>query len=206
MAFEGLNHFVDLLDRKGQLIRIKQYVDPILEIAEITDRVCKQSGGGKALLFENTGTDFPVLTNAFGSDERISLALGLSNPDEAAANIESLFQYFTQPKQSLLSKLKMLPKLKQVSQWLPQMVAGKGACQEVIHLNPNLNILPILKCWPHDGGPFVTLPMVNTKDPDTGIRNVGMYRMQVFSDSLTGMHWHRHKTGARHYSGYKKLG
>ncbi len=206
MAFEGLNHFVDLLDRKGQLIRIKQYVDPILEIAEVTDRVCKQTGGGKALLFENTGTDFPVLTNAFGSDERISLALGISNPDEAAANIESLFQYFTQPKQSLLSKLKMLPKLKQVSQWLPQMVTGKGACQEVVHLNPNLSILPILKCWPHDGGQFVTLPMVNTKDPDTGIRNVGMYRMQVFSDSLTGMHWHRHKTGARHYSGYKKLG
>ncbi|HDP54437.1 MAG TPA: menaquinone biosynthesis decarboxylase, partial [Bacteroidetes bacterium] len=127
MAFEGLNHFVDLLDRKGQLIRIKQYVDPILEIAEVTDRVCKQKGGGKALLFENTGTNFPVLTNAFGSDERISLALGISNPDEAAANIESLFQHFTQPKRSLLSKLKMLPKLKQVSQWLPQLVTGKGA-------------------------------------------------------------------------------
>lgn len=206
MAFSGLYDFVKTLESKGQLVRIKEFVDPIYEIAEVTDRICKQQGGGKALLFENTGTPFPVLTNAFGSDERISLALGISNLDAATAKIEELFKHLTQPRQSLASKLKIIPTLNRVARWLPHTVSGKGECQEVVHREPDLSILPILKCWPHDGGRFVTLPMVNTKDPNTGIRNVGMYRMQVFTDSLAGMHWHRHKTGARHFNEYKKLG
>lgn len=206
MAFGGLDDFVKTLDGKGQLVRIKEFVDPIYEIAEVTDRICKQQGGGKALLFENTGKPFPVLTNAFGSDERISLALGISDLDAATAKIEELFKHLTQPRQSLASKLKILPTLNRVAKWLPHTVSGKGECQEVVYREPDLSILPILKCWPHDGGRFVTLPMVNTKDPNTGIRNVGMYRMQVFNDALTGMHWHRHKTGARHFNEYKKLG
>ncbi|MDD2278362.1 MAG: menaquinone biosynthesis decarboxylase [Bacteroidales bacterium] len=206
MPFSGLDDFIKVLESKGQLVRIKEFVEPIYEIAEITDRISKQQGGGKALLFENTGKSFPVLTNAFGSDERISLALGIFDPDAAAARIDELFKHFTQPRQSLASKLKILPTLKRVAKWLPHKVSGKGECQEVVHRDPDLNIIPILKCWPHDGERFITLPMVITKDPKTGIRNVGMYRMQVFGNSLTGMHWHRHKTGARHFNEYKKLG
>jgi 4-hydroxy-3-polyprenylbenzoate decarboxylase len=206
MAIQGMEQFVKLLERKGQLLRIKEFVNPTFEIAEITDRFCKQPNGGKALLFENTGTQFPVLTNAFGSDERIALALGFSNPDEVAAQIENLFHRIASPKQSFIDKLKMLPTLREISQWMPQTVSGRGDCQQVVNLEPDLNKLPILKCWPFDGGPFITLPMVNTKDPVTGIRNVGMYRMQVFTGNLTGMHWHRHKTGARHLEQYRKIG
>lgn len=206
MPFSGLDNFVKTLDSKGQLVRVKEYVDPIYEIAEVTDRISKQQDGGKALLFENTGTDFPVLINAFGSDERIALALGVFNLDSAAAKIEELFKHLTHPRHSLTSKLKILPTLNRVAKWFPQTVSGRGECQEVVHREPDLSILPILKSWPYDGGRFVTLPMVNTKDPNTGIRNVGMYRMQVFTEALTGMHWHRHKTGARHFNEYKKLG
>ena len=206
MAFNSLAQFVEILEDNGQLIRIDEFVDPVYEIAEITDRFCKQPNGGKALLFTNTGTDFPVLTNAFGSDERIALALGFLSPDEAAHEIESLFKLLTAPKPSLFDKVKMLPTLGKVARWMPKSISGRGACQEVIVSNPDLATLPVLKSWPFDGGPFVTLPMVNTKDPNTGIRNVGMYRMQVFDSKSTGMHWHRHKTGARHYEEYKKRG
>lgn len=206
MAFRGLADFVKNLEEQGELIRIKEYVNPVYDIAEITDRVCKQSDGGKALLFENTGTSFPVLTNAFGSDRRMALALGIANPDDAAREINSLFKQIAQPMPSLAAKLKMLPTLRKVAQWLPRTVSGRAVCQEVIIRNPDLGLLPILKCWPHDGGRFITLPMVNTQDPLTGIRNVGMYRMQVFTENSTGMHWHRHKTGARHFAEYKKMG
>ncbi|MDY0200433.1 MAG: menaquinone biosynthesis decarboxylase [Tenuifilaceae bacterium] len=206
MGYSGLNQFVENLEASGELIRIKEYVSPEYEIAEITDRLCKQPDGGKALLFENTGTDFPVLTNAFGSDKRIAMALGIVDMKEVSVELESLFKTMASPKQSILDKIRMLPTLRKVARWLPKSVAGKGLCQQVIHTNPNLSIFPVLKSWPHDGGPFVTLPMVNTKDPITGVRNVGMYRMQILSDDETGMHWHRHKTGARHYAEYKKLG
>jgi len=206
MAYKGLGDFVSVLESKGLLIRIKEFVDPVLEIAEITDRFSKQPQGGKALLFENTGKAFPVLTNAFGSDERIALALGFPNPDEAANRIEMLFKALVSPKQTLMDKLKLLPKLRMVAQWMPKTISGRGECQQVVHLDPDLSIFPILKCWPFDGGRFITLPMVNTKDPNTQIRNVGMYRMQVFSGNLTGMHWHRHKTGARHFEEYAKRG
>ncbi|MFP4556070.1 MAG: menaquinone biosynthesis decarboxylase [Bacteroidales bacterium] len=206
MAYAGLNEFVQDLEKRDLLVRIKKYVDPVLEIAEITDRFCKIPGGGKALLFENTGTSFPVLTNLFGSDERIALALGVSNPEEAANDIETIFKALTAQKGSLLDKIRMLPTLHRVSKWMPKVISGLGVCQQIINMSPDLNALPILKTWPYDGGRFVTLPMVITKDPNTGIRNVGMYRMQVFSKDVTGMHWHRHKTGARHYAEYKKRG
>ncbi len=206
MPFSGLDNFVKTLDSKGQLVRIKEFVDPIYEIAEVTDRVCKQQGGGKALLFENTGKPFPVLINAFGSDERIALALGVFNLDDTAAKIEELFKHLTHPRHSLTSKLKILPTLNRVAKWFPKTVPGRGECQQVVCREPDLSILPILKSWPYDGGRFVTLPMVNTIDPNTRIRNVGMYRMQVFTEVLAGMHWHRHKTGARHFNEYKKQG
>lgn len=206
MAFVGLEDFVKALEDQGELIRIKEFVDPNLQIAEITDRHSKLPHGGKALLFENTGTPFPVLTNAFGSQKRMALALGISNPNEAAAEIEDIFKLISQPMPTLMSKLKMLPALKKVAKWMPKTLSGRGECQQVIHNNPDLSLLPVLKCWPHDGGPFITLPMVNTIDPNDGIRNMGMYRMQIFSNDSTGMHWHRHKTGARHFAEYKKLG
>ncbi len=206
MAYAGLHEFVKELEQNDLLIRVKEFVDPVLEIAEITDRYSKMPGGGKALLFENTGTSFPVLTNMFGSDARIALALGVSTPDEAANDIDTLFKTLTAQKGSLLDKLKMLPTLLKVSKWMPKVASGRGECQQVVNMAPDLDSLPILKTWPFDGGRFVTLPMVITKDPNTGIRNVGMYRMQVFSKDVTGMHWHRHKTGARHYAEYKKRG
>lgn len=203
MAYKNLNEFVKVLEKNDELIRVKEYVNPELEITEIVDRFSKQPGGGKALLFENTGTGFPVLINQFGSIKRMCLSLGVQSLDEVGEGIESLFKDLASPKESFLEKLKLLPQLKKMSNWMPTVISGKGACQEVVDLSPDITKLPVLKCWPFDGGRFITLPMVNTKDPITGIRNVGMYRMQIFSPNETGMHWHRHKVGARHYSEYK---
>ena len=206
MAFQGIREFIELLEQKGELIRISEFVNPVLEIPEIVDRVSKSSGGGKALLFENTGTDFPVLINAFGSNSRMALALGADNLNAIGDEIEDLFKKLVSPKTGLMEKLRMLPMLGQISSWMPKSVSGKGKCQEVIMTEPDMGKLPVLTCWPADGGPFVTLPCVVTRDPETGVRNVGMYRMQVFGPNLTGMHWHKHKTGARHFNEYKKRG
>ena len=202
----SLHHFIQALEQQGELVRIRQFVDPVLEIAEVTDRCCKQPDGGKALLFENTGTSFPVLTNAMGSCRRICTALGIAQLDEAATLIEKLFKDIISPKRGWRNKYRLLTGLGRVASWMPQTVKGRGVCQEIVHRNPDLGILPILQCWPADGGRFVTLPMVHTKDPHTDVRNVGMYRMQVMDTNTTGMHWHRHKTGARHYLEYKALG
>ena len=199
-----LSDFIKLLESKNELIRIKHFVDPVLEIAEITDRFSKAENGGKALLFENTGTNFPVLTNAFGSDARMCYALGVKNLNEIPNEIDRLFSSFTSPKINFWNKLAMLPKLKQVAKWLPKHKSGKGKCQDIILRNPDLNILPILQCYPFDGGRFITLPMVHTINPETNIRNVGMYRMQIFDKTTTGMHWHKHKTGTAHYEMYKQ--
>lgn len=206
MSFHSLNQFIERLEERGELVRITQKVNPELEITEITDRVSKQSDGGKALLFENTGTMFPILMNAMGSEKRMELALGVNNLNDIGEELERLFVDFSSPKNSIIEKLKMLPKLSGIASWMPKLVKGKGKCQEVIHHDPDLYILPVLKCWPEDGGPFVTLPMVITKDPVTETRNVGMYRMQIFEKNLTGMHWHKHKVGARHFAEYKRLG
>jgi len=204
MAYKNLQHFIETLEKAGELVRIKEKVDPKLEITEITDRVSKQYG--PALLFENTGYDFPVLINSMGNYKRMCMALGVESMDDISKEIEGLFKTLTGPKDSILDKLKMLPKLGQISSWMPKTISGKGACQEVVMQNPDINKLPVLTCWPEDGGPFITLPVIHTKDPLTGIRNVGMYRMQVFEPKLTGMHWHKHKVSARHFQEYKKLG
>lgn len=206
MSNSGLNRFIEELDKESELIRVKEFVNPYLEITEITDRISKQNGGGKAILFENTGTGFPLLINALGSEKRIAMAFGRNSIFDLEKEIEGLFVDLMQPKESLWDKLKLLPKLKDVAQWMPRKVKGKGICQEVVMDEPNLYKLPILKCWPADGGKFVTLPGVNTLDPETNTPNLGMYRMQVFDKSMTGMHWHKHKTGANHFEKYKKLG
>ena len=205
MAYRNQQHFIDTLEKEGELLRIKAFVDPKLEMAEITDRMSKQPGGGKALLFENTGYDFPVLMNAYGSERRMCLALGVQHLDDVANKIENLFKLLSAPKEGILDKLKMLPKLNQFASWMPTVKSGKGECQEIVMREPDITKLPVITCWPKDGGPFVTLPVIHTKDPNTGIRNVGMYRMQVFEPTLTGMHWHKHKVSAKHFNEYKKL-
>jgi 4-hydroxy-3-polyprenylbenzoate decarboxylase len=205
MAWKNQQQFIDALEKAGELIRIRTYVDPKLEIAEITDRISKSGNGGKALLFENTGYDYPVLMNAYGSEKRMCMALGVDHLDDVAKEIERLFQLLSSPKEGILDKLKLLPKLGQFASWMPGVKSGKGECQEVVMTNPDITKLPVITCWPKDGGPFVTLPIIHTKDPNTGSRNVGMYRMQVFGPTLTGMHWHKHKVSAKHFSEYKKL-
>ncbi|MFM9051887.1 MAG: menaquinone biosynthesis decarboxylase [Bacteroidota bacterium] len=202
--YRDTQHWIETLERAGELVRIKTPVDPKLEITEITDRISKQYG--PALLFENTGTGFPVLINSMGTERRMAMALGVSKLDDIAADMEALFKELMSPKDSIMDKLKLLPKLGAVASWMPKTIRGRGACQQVIDMDPDLTKLPVLTCWPEDGGPFVTLPIIHTKDPHTGSRNVGMYRMQIFGPRMTGMHWHRHKVSARHMQAYKELG
>jgi 4-hydroxy-3-polyprenylbenzoate decarboxylase len=204
MSFKGLSDFINLLEKENDLQRIKTFVDPVLEITEITDRISKS--GGKALLFENTGTDFPLLINAFGSDNRIAKALGRENLDDIDSEILSLFDNLTNQKDNFLRKLSSLPDLIKISGFFPSRIRGKGTCQQVVHRDPDLAILPVLKCWPYDGGLFITLPMVHTVHPITGKTNVGMYRMQIIDRNTTAMHWQRHKTGASHFGAWKKTG
>jgi len=206
MAWRDQQAFIEALEKQGELIRINTYVDPHLEIAEITDRISKSGGGGKALLFENTGTDFPVLMNAYGSEKRMCMALGVDSLDSIAKEIEDLFKLLASPKENMLDKLRLLPKLGQFASWMPKIIKGRGDCQESIIMDPDLSKIPVLTCWPKDGGPFITLPVIHTKDLETNSRNVGMYRMQVFGPTLTGMHWHKHKVSAKHFSAYKKAG
>ncbi len=205
--YSSLFQFIETLEQAGELIRIKEKVDPILEIPEITDRISKANPSqNKALLFENTGKDFPLLINAFGSEKRMALALGVGKLDDVAKEIEIVFKKIVSPKNSLFEKLKLLPDLAEISSWMPKVISGRGACQEIVMKEPDITKLPILKCWPEDGGNFLTLPIIHTRDPITGIRNVGLYRMQVFSKTMTAMHWHRHKVSAKHFNEYKKLG
>ncbi|MFT4092506.1 MAG: menaquinone biosynthesis decarboxylase [Niabella sp.] len=217
MAYKNQQEFIKALEKAGELIRIKTYVNPCLEIAEITDRISKEPGGGKAILFENTGYDFPVLMNAYGSEKRMCMALGVNELNDVAREIEALFKLLSAPKENIVDKLKLLPRLASFSSWMPKTKKGKGACQDVILTEkplpgeqwsglPDISKLPVITCWPQDGGPFITLPVIHTREPHTGIRNVGMYRMQVFGPQLTAMHWHKHKVSAKHFNEYKKLG
>lgn len=206
--YGSLRKYIETLDRAGELIRIGARVSTAYEIAEITDRMAKSPDGGKALLFENTGSGFPVATNLMGSERRMAMALGVERLDDLSARIDALVKQAVSPKNGLADKLRMLPLLGEVAQWFPRLSSRRGECQQVVATGDEASLaaLPILESWACDGGRFITLPMVNTVDPDTGIRNVGMYRMQIFDDRTTGMHWHRHKTGARHYDAYKARG
>ena len=200
MAYNNLAEFVQVLEREGELKRITYPVKAELEIAEIADRVMKS--GGPALLFENvSGKQIPVLINAFGSAKRMALALGVTDLEEIARDIQKLIQ--TKPPKSFKDKLNLLGELIRLAGIPPKIVKG-GACQEVVHREPDLGILPVLTCWPGDAGPFITLPMVCSKDPRSGTRNVGLYRMQLFDRRTTGMHWHLHKVGARHFNQQKE--
>ncbi len=206
--YNSLREFVEALEREGELVRVTAPVSTQYEIAEIVDRVSKSSEGGKALLFENCGGDFPLLINAMGSERRMAMVAGVEHLEQLTERIDSLLRNVTSPLDSVWGKLKMLPLLGEVSQWMPRKLSRRGACQQVQLLGDDIRLsaLPILKCWGFDGGRFITLPMVNTIDPESGGRNVGMYRMQVIDEQTTAMHWHIHKTGARHYEAYRQRG
>ncbi len=203
MPFNTLHDAVLFLEERKQLVRIREAVDPRLEITEIADRVMKR--GGPALLFEQVkGSRFPLLINTFGSAERIAWFLGGESLQAIAGEIEQLVK--TTPPAGLLEKIKMLPKLARFGSYLPKPCKGAAPCQDVRMDPVDLSQLPIMTCWPHDGGPFLTFPIVITQDPVTKLRNVGLYRMQVYDPQTTGMHWQIHKVGARHFQYYKERG
>jgi 4-hydroxy-3-polyprenylbenzoate decarboxylase len=225
LAYDDLRDWIKALEKHGELRRIREEVSPELEITEITDRVSKigssshpfrkergkdgarepsetYAPGGPALLFENIKghPGHKVLINQFGSERRMALALGVDRIDEIAERIHALMNV-KPPSGGFLDKLKMLPQLGELANIFPKTVSAKDApCKEIIRRdNFDLNFFPILKCWPHDGGRFITLPCVHTRDPRTGKRNIGMYRMQVYDGQTTGMHWQRQKVAAEHY-------
>jgi len=194
-TYNCLGDFVASLEAAGELKRIAAEVDPVLEIAEITDRVSK--AGGPALFFENPrNSSVPLLINAFGSYRRTAMALGVDSVEEIAQRIEALLEI--KPPSGLLEKLKMLPRLSELGALIPKTV-NTAACQEVVQTEFSLSDYPILQCWPQDGGRFITLPLVFSKHPVTGKRNCGMYRMQVYDEKTTAMHWQVHKHGAQHF-------
>ena len=226
MAYRDLREFVRKLESEGELRRVKAEVDPVLEIAEVVQRLRREvlrgenapeknpeddagavtayegptpSGLGPALLFEKPkGSRYPLLINAFGSVRRMELALEVENLQDVAARIRGFLDM--QTPQGLFDKMKMLPKLMELGSVFPRSVKD-GACKEVVRKGSDVNLLdfPILKCWPQDGGRFITFPLVFTKNPETGKRNVGMYRMQVYDERTTGMHWQTQKHGAEHF-------
>jgi 4-hydroxy-3-polyprenylbenzoate decarboxylase len=204
MAYDGLADFVSALEARGELMRVTAQVSPHLEVAAIADRVMK--AGGPALLFERVGESrFPLLINAYGSRARMSLALGADDLDQAARAVESLLAI--RPSLSWSGLVDLASSLPDLGHVPPRRVA-EGPCQQVVLEGDavDLGALPVCTSWPGDGGAFLTLPCVITRDPDTGARNVGMYRMQIFDRRTTGMHWQVHKTGARHFRRARELG
>jgi len=197
VAYKDLREFIEFLEKKGQLKRIKREVSAELEITEILDRCVKKNG--PALLFENVkGYKMPVFANAFGTMERMCLALGVNDLDEIGTRIRKLLEF--EAPSGLWEGIKKLPDVVELTSFAPKYVKS-GPCKEIILKEGfSLNDFPILKCWPEDGGRFITLPLVFTKNPKTGKQNVGMYRMQVYDEKTTGMHWHIHKHGARDYA------
>jgi 4-hydroxy-3-polyprenylbenzoate decarboxylase len=196
MAYNDLREFVRALEKAGELKRIPFEVDPHLEITEFADRSVKH--GGPAFLFEKPkGSSVPVLINAFASSKRMEIALEVDSVDEVARRITEFLEM--RMPEGLINKLKMLPKLAEIGAFFPKIVAD-GPCKEVVKKDGfALSDYPILHCWPQDGGRFITLPLVFSKNPDTGKRNCGMYRLQVYDDRTTGMHWQTHKQGAEHH-------
>jgi 3-polyprenyl-4-hydroxybenzoate decarboxylase and related decarboxylases len=211
VAYNDLREWIAALERAGELRRVKMEADPILEITEIADRVSKAGrpgqstlktyteAGGPALLFENIKGQpgAKVLINQFGSAKRMKLALGVESLDEVAARIHQFMD--VKSPQGLLDKIKMLPMLAEMGKFFPKTVST-GPCKEVVKKDTaSLLDFPVLQCWPKDAGRFITLPCVITRDPKTGKRNMGMYRMQIYDAKTAGMHWQRQKIGAEHY-------
>jgi 4-hydroxy-3-polyprenylbenzoate decarboxylase len=201
MAFRDLPSFLSALEDRGELKKIAAPVSAELEAAEIADRAVKS--GGPALLFTNVkGSSVPLAMNLFGTMERMCFALGVARLDDIGDRVREILE--PEIPTNLLEKLKMLPRLARLADFLPKTVSS-APCQEVVERErPSLSFLPVVKTWPGDGGPFITLPLVFTKDPETGRRNVGMYRMHVYDERTTGMHWHVHKGGAQHYRGFRR--
>ncbi len=205
MAIDNLREFVAEIERIGELVRVRQPVKARLEIAEIADRCMKSPGGGPALLFEHVvmdngqKSDIPVAINLFGSMKRICLALGVMELSEIGARIKDLLDL--KVPEGLMGKLSLLPKLAEVAKFPPRMRSGKPTCQEIVRQGAEVDLdrIPFLTTWPGDGGRYITLPMVITTDPVRGIRNVGMYRVQVMGRNTLAMHWQRHKVGAAHW-------
>jgi len=203
MAYSDLREFIAALDKNKELRKIPMEVDPYLEITEFADRAVKQ--GGPALLFEKPkGSRIPVLINSFASVRKMEIALQVDSVEEVAGRISEYLEM--RMPEGLIGKLKMLPKLAEMGSFFPKMVSS-GPCKDVIrHDNFSLAEYPILHCWPQDAGRFITLPMVFSKNPDTGKRNCGCYRLQVYDERTTGMHWQTHKQGAEHYRRLLKEG
>lgn len=201
MAFRGLADYLSQLEQCGELLRIKVEVDPYLEITELADRLVKR--GGPAVLIEHPkNASFPLVIGLYGTMARAERALGASLAT-LTARMRDWVQ--TAPPTTMKEKLKQLPRLAALAGYLPKTVTV-APCQEMVMAAPDLTKLPVMTCWPDDGGPFVTLPMVFTKDRESGRRNCGMYRIQIFDATTTGMHWQVHKTGARHYAQYEAAG
>jgi len=202
--FADINAFISELERRRELVRVADAVSPDLEISAVIDRACKSPGGGPALLFEKpTGASMPVAANLFGSMSRMCLALGVETLDDLAKEIEELT---TPPMpRGFMDAIRMMPLVGRLTDLMPKTVKD-APCQEVVKMDGGLDEIPVLKTWPEDGGPFITLPLVITRDPETGMRNIGTYRMQVYDRRTTGMHWQRHKGGAQHHRIAERLG
>jgi len=205
MTLDSLSEFIDAIDAADQLVRVRQPVAARLEMCEITDRAMKMPGGGPALVFEHvllddgTRSAFPVAINLFGSMRRMAIALGVTNLDDVGARITQLMDL--KVPDGIVAKLSLIPRLLEVARFPPRVKAGPVPCQEVIWQGNQIDLrkLPVMTCWPEDGGPYITLPMVISRDPRRGIRNVGMYRVQVLGPRTIAMHWQRHKVGAAHW-------
>ena len=205
MSIDNISQFLSAIDRAGELTRISEPVRARLELCEIADRVMKQAGGGRVLYFENVILDngerskYPVVINLFGSMRRICLALGVGDLDDIGERITEMLDL--KVPEGLIGKLAMLPRLLEIGKFPPRVRSGKPACQEIVLKGDDVDLssLPIITCWPEDGGPYITLTMVISKDPKRGIRNVGMYRVQVLGPRTLAMHWQRHKVGAAHW-------
>lgn len=201
MAYKDLQDFMNHLQEKELLSEIEVEVDSNLEITEIADRISKMYGN--ALFFKNVkNSPYPVLINALGTYERVNMGFEVENLDEIAETIMDFMDVANYT--TLVNKIKSIPKLARLANIFPKKVR-KAPCQEVVE-EPDLDQLPILKCWPQDGGRYITLPLVITKDPETNQQNMGMYRLQVYDQKTTGMHWHLHKDGREIYGKYKKMG
>lgn len=203
--YKNLGAFLRALEAAGELRRVTTPVSPRIDISRHTDRESKSPGGGKALFFEKViGSEFPVTTNIFGSSRRIGMALGVDRLDDLGERVRRFVEM--DPPHTLRDALKALPMAAEASRFMPRVTRSRRPpCQEVVLTGDavDLSRLPVLTCWPKDGGPFVTLPLVFTRSPVTGRRNVGMYRLQVYDRNTTGMHWHIHKDGSHYYSEYR---
>jgi len=205
LSLDTLSEFIEAIDSAGELARVSFPVAAKLELCEIADRMMKRPGGGRALLFENVTLDdgtrspYPVAINLFGSMRRMCLALGVDHLDDIGARITELVAL--KVPDGLMGKLSLLPRLLEIAQFPPRVKGGKPACQQIAWQGEHIDLrkLPIITCWPEDGGPYITLPMVISRDPKRGIRNVGMYRVQVLGPNTLAMHWQRHKVGAAHW-------